>query len=308
MIIVCGEALVDLVPADCEGGAGFRALPGGSPYNVAIGLARLEAPTGFLGRLSTDAFGRILRARLDEEGVDTTHVAIGAEPTALAVVSLDEEGHPDYSFHWEGTADRQLSASDLPADLTEVEALHVGSVSLVLPPAAGAYAALVQREHPHRVVSLDPNIRPSFISDPAGFGLYLDRLVRHAHLVKVSDEDLSIVAPSDDPVEIARGWTANGPSLVVLTRGSAGARIVTGSFEADVPAEHVDVVDTVGAGDAFMAGLLARLRELGALTIGALAEIDEATATDAVRFATTASAITCQRAGANPPSRGELDT
>lgn len=307
MIVVCGEALIDLIPARCGDEDGFVARPGGSPFNVAVGLARLGVPTAFVGRLSRDRFGQLLRARLGDEGVDLRPVATGDEPTALAVVHVDEAGQPSYSFHWEGTADRLLSPADLAAELPEATtAIHVGSVSLALEPGASTIATLVERERSDRVVSLDPNVRPAVVGDADAYRDLLVAWVRRADLVKVSVEDLDWLAPGTEPAAVARRWLDEGVSVVVVTRGGDGAVGVSAAGEVSVEAPMVELVDTVGAGDAFSAGLLASLAGRDLLARDALADLDERALDEVLRVATTVAALTCTRAGANPPGRGEV--
>lgn len=310
MIVVCGEALVDLLPAVCGGSRGYVPRPGGSPANVAVGLARLGAPAAWFGRLSTDPFGSRLHERFTTEEVDLRWARRGPEPTALALVELDARGHPEYSFWWSGTADRLLVEDDLPRDLDgarggRAEAVHVGSVSLALPPACDAYAALVERERGRRVISVDPNVRAALVGDRAVYRARLQRILDGATLVKVSDEDLDALAPGDDPEATARSWAGAG-RVVVLTRGASGSRAWADSGAVDVPARPAQVVDTVGAGDAFVAGLLARLREQGKLTVDALEGLPLDALADVVGFAAEVAARTCERPGADPPRRGEL--
>ena len=305
MILVCGEALVDLLPATCDGAAGYVPRLGGSPANVAVGLARLDVPTSWFGRLSTDRFGRRLRERFRSEGVDVRWALDGPQPTPLALVDVDADGHPSYAFWWAGTADRAIGAEDVPGDLAGVDAVHVGSVALVLPPACDAYAALARREAGRRVVSMDPNVRWDLVDDPAAYRARLHELVAHADVVKVSDEDLSALEPGADPIAVARRWAAGG-RVVVLTRGGEGALGIADAGSVEVAARRVAVVDTVGAGDAFVAGLLARLREQGNLDSTALASLDLQALEDALRFAGEVAARTCERAGADAPRRSEL--
>jgi fructokinase len=307
VIVVCGEALIDLTPARCGGEDGFVPRPGGSPFNVAVGLARLDVPTAFVGRLSDDRFGRMLRTRLETEGVDLRAVAVGPEPTPLAVVHVDDSGHPTYSFHWEGTADRHLRAADLPARLPDaVRAIHVGSVSLSLEPGASTIARLVERERPTRVICLDPNVRPGVVGDDEGYRARLREWVRRADVVKVSDEDLAWLAPGVAPREAARRWLDQGAHLVVVTRGRDGAVGMTGAVEVAVTAPAVEVADTVGAGDAFSAGMLAALGERDLLERTGLSRLDADELRAVLCFAVAVAASTCQRSGADPPRRSEV--
>lgn len=336
MITVVGEALVDLIPEDVvpedaipedvvhedadagdgttEGPAsgdtggwpGYEARPGGSPLNVAVGLARLGIRTSFLGRLSTDRFGRLLRRHLTSEGVDCSGAPSGPEPTAIALARVADDGRASYRFLWSGTADRYLSLRELP-DRVEGTCLHVGSVGALLPPGAEAVHRLVDREADRMLVSYDPNLRPSVTGD-ADVEARVDALVSRSHLVKVSDDDLRWLAPDRDPLEIADEWRGEGPTLVAVTRGERGAVALTDTGRVSVPALSVTTRDTVGAGDAFTSGLLAWLDEHGHLTPDTLASLPPAEVRRALRFAAAVAGVTATRRGADPPSRDELPT
>lgn len=304
MIVVAGEALVDLVPHDGR----LAPLPGGSPFNVAIALARLGAPTGFLGRCSTDAFGRLLVRRLDAAGVDLGLVATTDEPTTLAVVQLDDDGQASYGFYVEATSAAGLSTDEVR--LGDGDPLHVsfGAVTLHTEPAGGALRSLIHREARRRVVCLDPNVRPAVIGDPHAYVRELEGLLASCALVRVSEEDLAVLAPGRSASDVVQAWARAGPELVVLTRGGQGALAVTASGTVrEVPAPDVEVVDTVGAGDAFTAGLLAQLDAAGRLGVRtALATVTDAELDDALTAATRVAALACTRQGADPPRRHEL--
>ena len=304
MIVVAGEALIDLAPRD-----GLLApLPGGSPYNVAVGLGRLGVATGFLGPLSDDGFGRRLAAGLAAEEVGLDLAPRTAAPTTLAVVHLDDEGRASYGFYLEATSAAGLAEDQLPS-LPSGSALHVslGAVTLDTVPAGAALAQLIAASHERCTVSLDPNVRPAVIADVAAYAARLEPVVAHTDLVKVSDEDLAVLYAERDPVDIARAWAATGPALVVVTRGPDGALAVDARGErARVDGEVVEVVDTVGAGDAFTAGLLAWLHDRGRLERGALDRLEDDEVAAALRHAAHVAALTCTRAGADPPRAGEL--
>ena len=304
MIVVAGEALVDFTPANCQGHSGYLPHPGGSPYNVAIGLGRLEVPVAFLGRISRDPFGELLRSQLEASGVDCRYLIRGDEPTTLAFAHPRQD-EVDYAFYNERTADRLLSLRDLPDSLPEGAALYFGSIALVAEPSASTLEALVRREAGRRLVSLDPNVRPALIADR---GRYLERLrslVAMADLVKVSQSDLSWLYPDRDPVHAAREWLSLGPAVVIVTRGAEGAVAVTRSGERSANAPRVSVVDTVGAGDAFASGVLAWLWRRGVLSRSGLEALDgELEAM--LAFANRVAAISCTRPGANPPWRREV--
>jgi fructokinase len=296
VILVCGEALIDLAQT-AEPGV-WRAHPGGSPLNVAIGLARLGSPTSFLGRLSSDTFGRQLRARLTDNDVDTTYVVAAPEPTSLAVVSVDDDGVASYVFHLTGTADWQWSRDELP-DPAGAEVVHTGSLALLEPPGGAVLEAWLARCPVP--VSVDPNIRPSVQPDRATYRAAVDRWLGLSDVFKASSDDVGWLYPDEPVAAVAQRWREAGPSVVAITRGADGAHIATANGSADVPGMPVDVVDTVGAGDAFTAGLLHHLREAGLLSVDALRGLSVDAARDAARFAVRVAADTCTRAGADPP-------
>jgi len=309
-VVVCGEALVDLIPARCGDEAGYVPRAGGSPYNVAIALARLEAPTAFLGRISTDVLGERLTRHLAANGVDLSYVRRSTEPTTLAFVHVEEGREPSYSFYREGTADRALSPDDVPPALPgDVRALHVGlgSITLEVEPAASTLRSVMEREHGARIVSFDPNVRPQLIDDPDAYGELLAGWLPRVDLAKVSRADLGWLHPGDEPEAIARRWLGLGVGLVVVSLGPDGALAVWPGGSARVPGIHVEVADTVGAGDAFTAGLLASLRARDLLDRQRLERLSSADAIDVLTYASRVAAITCTRIGADPPSRREVE-
>jgi fructokinase len=307
MIVVCGEALVDMVPAHCGDEPGYVPRPGGSPCNVAIGLSRLGAPTGFLSRLSTDAFGRLLRDHLERNGVDTRYVTNGGEPTTLAFVHAGRGQDVEYGFYVENSADRNLQPSDLPAALApRVEALHFGSISLVLEPGATTLEDRMRRERGRRLISLDPNVRPRLIPDRDEYCRRLEGWVEASDLVKASAADLEWLYPDTPPDSIAQRWLETGPAAVLVTRGGEGSSAYGRRSSASARAPVVEVVDTVGAGDAFMSGTLAWLHHKQRLDPTRLAELSSEELAELLRYAGGTSALTCTRAGADPPTASEL--
>jgi fructokinase len=308
-VVVAGEALVDLAP---RGGL-LLPLPGGSPYNVAVGLGRLGSETHYLGGLSRDAFGTLMRTRLEADGVAVDLAPVVAAPTTLAVVHLDDQGRASYGFYLDGTSAATLEADVLPA-LPVDAALHVslGAIGLGHEPTGRTLLHLLEGAHHERLTSLDPNVRPSVFEQVGGVQAYaalLDGLVAgHLDLVKVSDEDLALLHPEvGDPIDVARDWARSGPSLVVVTRGPDGAIAVRdGHPDVEVAGRHVEVVDTVGAGDAFTSGLLAWLDQHGRLTRGGLDSLPDEELTAALQQAVEVAAITCTRAGSDPPRADEL--
>jgi fructokinase len=306
MIVSCGEALVDFVPALSAGGErAYVPRMGGSLYSVAVAAARLGVDAGFLGGISTDFFGDALVAGLRASGVDTRYVARHDRPTALAFVVV-ASAEPRYAFFDRDAAHRQALGTQALDPAATVA--HFGSLALIDSPAADGYAALMAREAPHRIVSLDPNIRPTVAAgSERGYRARLAMLLNLAHLVKVSVADLAWLAPERDPAASAADWLAGSARLVVVTAGVDGATAyVSDGAARRYPAEPVALVDTIGAGDSFMGALLAGLVTCGITTPAALAAIDLDTLDAVLRFATHASALTCARAGADPPWRDEI--
>jgi fructokinase len=305
MVVVCGEALIDVVSA---GDGGRRETAGGGPFNAACALARLGVPTQFLGRLSTDAFGNQLQDLLAAAGADLSLTSFGPEPTTLAMAEVDRDGHAAYRFVADGTSTPNLTRQMLPASLAPaINALHVGTLGLMLEPMATTIAGLVAREHKKRLVMVDPNIRPSALSllSPSplvgegrggGYRARLERVIAQSTIVKASDADIGWLYPALDLQSAARALLARGPRLVVVTLGPHGAFGVSADAEARVAAPVVEVVDTIGAGDAFGAALLAWLHDHGRLSLELRLTGDELGA--ALGFACLVASLTCTRAGA----------
>lgn len=305
-VLVAGEGLIDFLPIKGLEGPAFLAKPGGSPLNVAVGLSRLGVKTGFLGKLSRDPFGELLVSYLSENQVDLTFLARGDEPTALSFVHL-EGGEPRFSFYGHGTADAKLAREEVPDRLPEgVRAIHLGSLAMVREPCATALAELLKREHPIRLISFDPNVRPDQMRNQKEYREKFARWLPMIDLLKLSRADLSYITPGEREEEVSRKWLSQGPKVVVVTLGHAGARAYTRSAVVEVEAQPVEVVDTVGAGDAFTAGFLAALHYLGRLGKKEIERLDEHTLERALRFATRAAALTCTRVGADPPLLSEI--
>ncbi|HVZ01187.1 MAG TPA: carbohydrate kinase [Dongiaceae bacterium] len=311
MIICCGEALIDFVPVLADGAPAYRPLPGGSPFNVAVGLGRLGAPAGFLSRLSTDFFGDLLVETLVRNGVDCRHVKRTADPSTLAFVSQPGSGEPQYAFFSIGAADRCITGHDLPPAFDDaVAALHLslGAITLMTEPAAGTFEALLRREAKRRVIVFDPNIRAGLIPDRAAYCRRVESLIGVCDLVKVSRADLEWLYPERAIEASAEAWRGLGPRLVVVTLGADGAMALMGGGKVAVPGRKVKVVDTVGAGDSFHSALVAGLHDRGSLTLDGLAKLDLEAVRTLLNRATAAAAITCNRAGANPPTKAELES
>ncbi|WP_435736586.1 PfkB family carbohydrate kinase [Cellulosimicrobium sp. PMB13] len=297
--LVIGEALVDVVPAS-DGTT--RDLPGGSPANVALTLGRLGRDAVLATTLGADARGRAVRSWLAESGVEVRAVAPPGGRTSSAHVTLDAQGGATYAF--------DVSWDPGVVDVGGAEVVHVGSVATVLPPGADRVLDAVRRARGRALVSLDPNVRPSLVDDPAAARTRIAELVALADVVKVSDEDLAWYAPGVDPLETARTWSSWGAGLVVVTRGADGATLLRhDGVTLEAPGRRVEVVDTVGAGDTFMGALLDALATRGVHGAGgarALRALSDAAVRTAARAASVAASVTVTRAGANPPTRAEL--
>jgi fructokinase len=324
-VLAVGELIADIVVVDertdnaralrPRGDASDRTLhliarPGGSPANVAVGLARLGVAASFAGRLSSVGVGPWLAGYLASNGVDTGFSVKASEAPTLAVVSLDSAGVPSYRFYGADTADWHWRREELPTpERLAVAALHTGSLATTTPPGCQALASWVADIHAGGavLVSYDPNVRVSRLSAPAALAAQVDSWVRRADLVKVSQDDLAVLHPGTDATAIARGWAGLGPELVVLTLGAEGSMAFRpdGSTVAS-PAPPVQVVDTVGAGDAFCAGLLAWLSEAGALHPGGPSRLSAGDLRSALNVASQVAGVTCSRPGADPPGRAEV--
>jgi fructokinase len=304
VIVVGGEALVDLV--DDNGWP--RPVAGGGPFNTAIAFGRLGVPVGFLGSVSHDANGQMLAERLVDAGVDMSLVRRSDAPTASARVHQQRDGGNEYSFEVRGTSLADLSPRDLPTLPEEAWALHVGTLALALDPPAAAYEELVHREAGRRRIILDPNVRPAIFGDVDAYRRRFERLVRLADIVKLSEDDAAWIYPRlrlEEVIDVIFGF---GPRVVAVTRGENGAVAASGDAFVDVPGIPVAVVDTIGAGDTFGAAFIADLVEDGALGPEASRPILKPALARAVAYAVAASAITCMRTGAVPPSRDDIES
>ncbi|HKW70779.1 MAG TPA: carbohydrate kinase [Candidatus Dormibacteraeota bacterium] len=301
MIVVCGEALIDIIQ---DGNGAQRSTPGGGPFNTARALVRLGVPTAFLGRLSDDEHGRRLAALLISDGVSLDYTSVGPEPTTTAFARRNTDGLVEYKFQIEGTSAPHLTPEMLPALLRQdVNALHVGTLGLLLEPMASTLAGLVRREGGGRMVMLDPNIRLGLAPGP-DYRERLFDLIARSTIVKGSDEDMAWLYPGAGYEHAAEQLVAAGPALAVVTLGAKGAFGVQHGIAVRVESPEVKVVDTIGAGDAFGAGLLAWLYHNDA--IGPDLMLEEAELRAALEFACIAAAMTTARAGADPPWNREM--
>jgi fructokinase len=310
MIIVCGEALIDLfVDAPVNKAMPARAVAGGSPFNVAIGLARLGVRSAFLGGVSRDRFGSYLADTLVREGVDDRYLVRTDRLSTISVVATAEDGQPSYAFHGEGAADRSLHPGDLPASLPDdIKALTFGSYTMAVEPVGTTLAALAQRERGRRVISVDPNLRPSVVGDMEAWANAAERFYRSATIIKASDEDIRVAWGGRLAItDAAAYWLDCGASLVVVTEGAQGASAFSAAGHVSVPGRSVVVQDTVGAGDTFHAALLAQLARTERLTPQAIAALGLPDIRDLLFYATAAAAITVSRSGADLPTSAEVD-
>jgi fructokinase len=306
MIVVSGEALLDVFAAgDTPTGLRLDARIGGSPLNVAIGLARLQQPVAFFGAVSSGFLGERLLKALHAEGVGTDCTVRIDAPATLSLVGLDARGVPSYAFYGAGAADRQLPLSALPR-VPAATAYHFGSYAMVVEPVAATQRALVEREYRRSAIAYDPNVRLNVEPDLQPWRETLQWMLPRTHILKVSDEDLALLYPGVDAAALAAQWLAAGVALVVVTRGGEGAWAWTASQHVAAAPVAVEVIDTVGAGDTFQAALLTALAERSLLAPGTLRVLSRAALQAALQFATRAAAITCSRRGADLPRRAEL--
>jgi fructokinase len=307
MFVVCGEALMDVFAAgDTATGMALDARVGGSPFNAAVGLARLAQPVAFFSAVSRDFLGARLMRALAAEGVNTSAVQRSDAPTTLGLVGLDADRVPSYSFYGEGCADRQLSPDALEALPQAVSAIHLGSYAAVVEPTASTLRALVEREHARTLVAYDPNIRLNVEPNLARWRNMLEWMLPRTQLLKISEEDLQLMLPGTSCDAFAANALHHGVKLLVVTRGAEGSVAWTPQAHASVPSVEVEVIDTVGAGDTFQAALLTWLAEHGSLSASALKSLSGAQLESALGFAARAAAITCSRRGADMPRRSEL--
>jgi fructokinase len=304
MIVICGEAIVDFIPDPGRPG-GFTATPGGGPVNTAVALARLGTPTSMLARLSSDGFGRMLRAHLASNDVGLTGAVEAAEPSSLAIAAIGPEGSADYRFLVAGTADWGWTDAELGAVPADVAAVHSGSLATAMAPGAAAVERWLARARETATVSFDPNIRAALIDDLPAHRTTVERCVALADLVKVSRDDLEVLYPGREAIAVARRWLEGGPAAVVVTDGAAGSVGLTTTAEIQCPAAPGPVIDTIGAGDTFAGALLDWLSRAGRLG-GRLTALSDSDLGSALEQASLAAAITCGRVGADPPYRDEM--
>ncbi len=305
MILCAGEALIDMLPRETAAGeAAFAPHAGGAVFNTAIALGRLGAPVQFYSGISTDLFGEVLINSLVASEVDASPAHRSDAPTTLAFVKLTD-GQASYAFYDENTAGRLLPAESLPA--ATADAYFFGGISLAVEPCASTYAAFhAKAAEAGKVTMIDPNVRPGFIKDADTYRTRIHQMIATSDIVKLSDEDLDWFIPEGDLASKAQQLIDTGVKLLCITEGAKGVTGYTPTGSTFVAAQKAEVVDTVGAGDTFNAGVLASLHGAGALTKDAVANLSTDTITDALSLGAKAAAITVSRAGANPPWAKEL--
>ena len=312
--ITCmGECLIDFLPTNIHEGetnVAFRMHAAGSILNVAVGLARLGQTVAFAGKVADDYFGRYLRKYMEAEKIDRRFlVPTGGGQSTLAFVAM-ENGNPAFSFYGEGAADTLLTIDDTPEALfSETRVLHFGSISLLRGTTPEAILKTVERLKGKVLLSFDPNIRADLVRDEQRYRLLLRELITLADIIKLSDVDLAWLRAGQSSEQALQELLTQGPRLVVITQGARsvlGARV--GGTVVQVPTFAIDVVDTVGAGDAFCAGLVTQLVERGMTTREALQSVSEEELSEILRFAAGVAALNCRQAGANPPQRVEVES
>ncbi len=306
MILCCGEALIDLVPdTNAKGEIVLRPMAGGSVFNTAIALSRLQQQTGFLSGISTDQFGQQLIKQLDETGVDQTLCIRSGRPTTLAVVEL-KDGEACYRFYDEGSAGRMIEVEDLPPIPPTTGLLLFGGISLIAQPCADTFEHLLKITSKQYFTFLDPNIRSEFIEDATSHRQRIKRMIAYADIVKVSTDDLAWIAPEGEPETVARQWLEGRTKIVLLSQGGDGARLFSNKHNLFAPAEETNVVDTIGAGDAFNAGFLASIYSQSLAGKMELFELGRNSMKHALCFANHVGALSTKKKGANPPWARDL--
>ncbi|EUK18444.1 carbohydrate kinase family protein [Commensalibacter papalotli (ex Servin-Garciduenas et al. 2014)] len=309
MIILCGDVLIDFIPDKTTDGADcYCPAPGGSCANIAVAIGRLGGQVGFMGGVSNDFLGEKLMNFLETSNVDTKYVARGPQQTTLAFVELGQE-EPQYAFYDENTVSRLWVRSQSPGFTDDVNLIHIGSTSLIEPPISEACEQMFRIEKGKRILSIDPNCRPSNTLHPAVYRARMARLIAMADIIKLSKSDLQFLMPDTSFDEAAEMWISQGTSIVIITRGSQGTLCyLPGQKVINVKPDYIDdVVDSIGAGDTFMAATLTYLQKANLLSLDTIKTITPEKITKALEYASVAAAMICQRRGANPPWEKEVE-
>jgi fructokinase len=307
MLLSCGDALVDFLPVkSVDGRDAAVPVAGGSCLNIAIGMARLGAPAGFVGGISTDLFGRMIADHALASRVDLRYATRSDHQTTLAFVRT-VAGEPQYAFYDEATASKNWIYRHNSIHFGEVEAIHVGSTTLTDEKGAAQAFAMVKDARGSVTISFDPNCRPILIKQKARYVDWMDAFASAADIVRMSDIDFEFLYGGSDYAGKAKSLIEAGADLVVVTRGIKGAQAWHGSAGAvEVQAPAINVVDSIGAGDSFQAALLFALRAIGRINSGALAQVNAGELDRALSFAAACAAFTCSRAGADPPRHSDV--
>jgi fructokinase len=307
MLLSCGDALIDFMPVKAaDGRDAFMPVVGGSCLNVAVAMARLDAPAGLAGGISTDLFGTMIAEHALRSNVDLRYAIRSSDETTLAFVRL-LAGEPHYVFYDEATAARRWTYRPGSIPFAVVDAIHVGSTTLISHAVSTETLAMLAEARGSATISFDPNCRPTLVRDKADYIRRMEDFLARADIIRMSDADFEFLFRSADYGAKAATLIGSGATLVIVTRGERGVLAWhrhAGYIEVTAP--HVDVVDTIGAGDTFQGALLVALREMQAIAIQDLVAVDIAKLRKALRFAATCAAVTCSRAGADPPRRSDL--
>jgi fructokinase len=315
MVLCCGEALIDMVPSASANGS-FLPCPGGSPYNTAVAVGRLETPVAFLGRLSRDFFGDMLAERLAKNKVAADFLVRADQNSTLAFVKLAPGREPQYIFYTQGSADRSLSREDLPPALPpDVRCIHFGSIAMTMEPVASTIEFFITREGQGEaapVISMDPNVRPFMIADKEAYVRRFEGWLRSVTIAKISEADFSFIYPGLGLEQALAKTLKAGPRMVVTTLGSEGALALLrrddgGLIRVKAPVVDVPVVDTIGAGDTFHGALLSWLERRGKMSRSSLAALTENELYEALFFANKAASLVCSKQGAEPPALAEVE-
>ena len=308
MILCCGESLIDMIPIEnTSNEVSFTPLAGGAIFNTSIALGRLNVPVGLISGVSSDFLGQKLVNELSNSNVNTEYLIRKDNPTTLAFVSF-KNGHANYTFYDENSAGRSVNISDI-LDIPEfISTLYFGGISLCVEPAANAYEKLFHQEVNKKITFLDPNIRKGFVIDEASYRYRLEKMISSCDILKVSDEDLSWIIPLDIDIKSKVNQLIKlGAKIIIVTKGAKGASaFFENKYEIKVPAESVDIIDTVGAGDTFNAGFLAKLSQLDLLSKEKINNLNPEQMTKALNYGVKVASITVSRKGANPPFLNEV--
>ena len=310
MIVTLGEALIDFIYVDEDSNQLYKPVPGGSPMNTSIALSRLDVPSAFISGISTDMFGEMLSKHLLENGVDISAVVPKNNPTTLAFAKI-VSGIAEYAFFANDSADRSITESEIQTAIdklpTKPSCFQIGSISLLLEPGATAIYSIISNRKPNIPVSFDPNSRASLVTDRDSYLRRLEALFRQSDIVKISDEDIKWIFPELSLEAAADAILQFGVSVCVVTAGKKGVYWFSQKIQEYLPAREISIIDTIGAGDTFHAGLLAYLYLSGNLSQEKLKNINQNSAVDALKYASMAAEINCCRQGANPPTASELE-